>query len=170
MEWALAIVALALLAVAAISRRLSGTPVTPVMVFVAIGLLVGPQVLGAIDLESTSSTVRTLAEATLALVLFADASRINLRQLRPDVGVPLRLLGHRPAADHRPRSPGGGGHLRSAVNKGERDQPEEEPVGDPAGERARCDSPVPVRRAERHRDGDVRVAGVLRPRAPAGAS
>ena len=93
MEWALAVVALSLLAVAAISRRLSGTPVTPVMVFVAIGLLVGPQVLGAIDIESTSSTVRTLAEATLALVLFSDASRINLRQLRPDVGVPLRLLG-----------------------------------------------------------------------------
>ena len=43
MEWTLAIVALALLGVAAISRRLSGTPVTPAMVFVAIGLLVGPQ-------------------------------------------------------------------------------------------------------------------------------
>ena len=53
----------------------------------------GPHALGGIDVESTSSTVRTLAEATLALVLFSDASRINLRQLRPDVGVPLRLLG-----------------------------------------------------------------------------
>ena len=93
MEWALTIVALALLGVAAISRRLSGTPVTPTMLFVALGLLVGPQALGGIDLESTSSVVRTLAEATLALVLFSDASRINLRQLRPDVGVPVRLLG-----------------------------------------------------------------------------
>jgi sodium/hydrogen antiporter len=37
--------------------------------------------------------VRTLAEATLALVLFADASRIDLRQLRRGVGVPARLLG-----------------------------------------------------------------------------
>jgi sodium/hydrogen antiporter len=92
-EWSLAIVALALLGVASISHRLSGTPVTPTMLFVAIGLLVGPQVLDGIDLESTSPTVRTLAEATLALVLFSDASRINLRQLRPDVGVPLRLLG-----------------------------------------------------------------------------
>ena len=36
MEWALAIVALALLVVAAVSRGLSGTPVTPAMVFVAI--------------------------------------------------------------------------------------------------------------------------------------
>ncbi len=93
MEWTLATVALALLAVAAISRRLSGTPVTPAMVFVAIGLLVGPQVLDGIDVDSTNSTLRALAEATLALVLFSDASRIDLRQLRPEAGVPIRLLG-----------------------------------------------------------------------------
>jgi sodium/hydrogen antiporter len=92
-EWSLAIVALALLGVAAVSRRLSGTPVTPAILFVAVGVLVGPEVLDGIDLESTSSTVRALAEATLALVLFCDASRIDLRQLRREVGVPLRLLG-----------------------------------------------------------------------------
>ena len=93
MEWSLAIVALTLLGVAAISMRLSGTPVTPAMVFVAVGLLVGPEVLDGINLESSSATVRTLAEATLALVLFCDASRIDLRLLRREVGVPLRLLG-----------------------------------------------------------------------------
>ena len=93
MEWWLSIVALALLGVAAVSRRLSGTPVTAAMLFVAVGLLAGPKVLGGIDLESSSSTVRALAEATLALVLFCDASRIDLRQLRRDIGVPLRLLG-----------------------------------------------------------------------------
>ncbi len=93
MEWFLAIVALTLLGVAAVSRRLSGTPVTPAMVFVAVGLLVGPEVLGEVDLESSSATVRTLAEATLALVLFCDASRIDLGQLRREVGLPVRLLG-----------------------------------------------------------------------------
>jgi sodium/hydrogen antiporter len=93
LEWSLGIVALALLAVAAVSGRVSGTPITPAMLFVAIGLLVGPRVLDGIDLSSTSSTVRALAEATLALVLFSDASRIDLRQLRREVGVPLRLLG-----------------------------------------------------------------------------
>jgi NhaP-type Na+/H+ or K+/H+ antiporter len=93
MEWSLAIVALTVLGVAAISRRLSGTPVTPAMVFVAVGLLVGPAVLDGIDLESSSASVRTLAEATLALVLFCDASRIDLRMLRREFGVPVRLLG-----------------------------------------------------------------------------
>ena len=93
MHWSLAIAALALLAVASVSRRLSGTPVTPTMLFVAIGLVVGPQVLGGVDLASTGSVVRTLAEATLALVLFCDASRIDLGALRAGVGLPARLLG-----------------------------------------------------------------------------
>ena len=93
MEWWLALVAIALLGVAAISQRLSGTPITPAILFVAFGLLVGPKVLDGIDLSSTGATVRVLAESTLALVLFADASRIDLGQLRRTVGVPLRLLG-----------------------------------------------------------------------------
>src|SRR3954451_803013 len=93
MEWVLALLALALLGVATVSGRLSGSPVTPAMLFVAFGLLVGPRVLDGIDLSSGSATVRTLAEATLALVLFCDASRIHLRELRPEAGLPVRLLG-----------------------------------------------------------------------------
>src|SRR5687767_12733049 len=85
MEWSLAILALTLLGVGAVSRRLSGTPITPAMAFVAVGLLVGPQVFGEIDLASSGGTVRTLAEATLALVLFCDASRIDLGRLRREV-------------------------------------------------------------------------------------
>ena len=93
MEWSLTILALALIAVAAVSKRLSGTPITPAILFVSIGLLVGPKVLDGIDIESTSSTVRALAEATLAFVLFSDASRIDLGALRREVSVPVRLLG-----------------------------------------------------------------------------
>ena len=93
MEWALAIVALALLGVAAVSRRLAGSPITPAMLFVAFGLVVGPSLLGGIDLSSAGSTVQMLANATLALVLFCDASRVDLRELRREVGLPARLLG-----------------------------------------------------------------------------
>jgi sodium/hydrogen antiporter len=50
-------------------------------------------VLDGIDLSRTGSTVRALAEMTLALVLFADASRIDLGALRRTVDVPVRLLG-----------------------------------------------------------------------------
>jgi NhaP-type Na+/H+ or K+/H+ antiporter len=93
MEWSLTIVALTLIAVAAVSRRLSGSPITPAILFVSVGLLVGPEVLDAVDISSTSSTVRALAEATLALVLFSDASRIDLGKLRREVSLPVRLLG-----------------------------------------------------------------------------
>jgi sodium/hydrogen antiporter len=74
----LAIVGLTLLLVAAVSRRLSSTPITPAMVVVAVGVLVGPLVLDGLAVPPTSSTVRTLAEATLAVVLFSDSSRVNL--------------------------------------------------------------------------------------------
>ena len=92
MKWSLTIVALAVLAVAAASRRLSGTPVTAAMVFVVIGVLVGPSVAGEVDLATNGATVRTLAEATLAVVLFTDASRIRLDALRREYVVPVRLL------------------------------------------------------------------------------
>jgi NhaP-type Na+/H+ or K+/H+ antiporter len=92
-SWALALVALALLAVAAVSKRLSGSAVTPAMLFAGFGLVAGPEVLDGIDPSSSGATVRTLAEATLALVLFADASRIDLRRLRRGAEVPVRLLG-----------------------------------------------------------------------------
>ena len=93
MKWSLALVALAVLAVAVVSRRLSGTPVTAAMVFVAIGVLVGPEVAGEVDPAPGGEAVRVLAEATLAVVLFADASRIRLDALRREYVVPLRLLG-----------------------------------------------------------------------------
>ena len=89
----LVIVGLTLLLVAAVSRRLSSTPITPAMVVVAVGVLVGPLVLDYLTVRPTSSTVRTLAEATLAVVLFSDSSRVNLRALRREASMPVRLLG-----------------------------------------------------------------------------
>jgi NhaP-type Na+/H+ or K+/H+ antiporter len=91
-NWQLATVGLALLLLAAVSRRLSATPVTPAMVMVAIGMIVGPLVLDDVNVAPTSATVRTLAEATLAVVLFSDSSRIDLRALGHELSMPVRLL------------------------------------------------------------------------------
>lgn len=93
MKWELAIIAAALLLVAGVSRRLTRTSFTPAMAFCLIGVLVGPLALDEVTGEPTGASVRTLAEATLAVVLFADASRIKLRVLRREYAVPLRLLG-----------------------------------------------------------------------------
>jgi hypothetical protein len=72
---ALVIVGLTLLLVAAVSRPLSSTPITLAMVVVVVGVLAGPLVLDDLTVRPTSSTVRRLAEATLAVVLFSDSSR-----------------------------------------------------------------------------------------------
>jgi NhaP-type Na+/H+ or K+/H+ antiporter len=75
-----------------VSARLEGWDVSAPIAFVVLGLVVthGPTALIHVNLHS--STLRTLAEVTLALVLFADASRVNARQLRSAAAQPLRLL------------------------------------------------------------------------------
>ncbi len=93
MHWTVAVVSLTLLAFAAVSGRIAGTPITAAMVFTAAGLLVGPEALGLIDVPPSGETVKLLAEATLVLVLFADASRIDVGALRGELSVPVRLLG-----------------------------------------------------------------------------
>ena len=92
MDGGLVIAGLTLLLVAAVSRPLSSTPITPAMVVVAVGVLAGPLVLDDLTVRPTSATVRTLAEATLAVVLFSDSSRVNLRALRREASMPARLL------------------------------------------------------------------------------
>jgi len=91
--WALPTIALALLGFAAVSGRLGGTPITAPMVFTAVGLLVGADTLGLVDPTVSGEAVKLLAEATLVLVLFGDASRIDLAALRDEVSIPTRLLG-----------------------------------------------------------------------------
>ena len=93
MEWALAVAALALIAFGVVSGRVEGTPITAAMIFVGIGLLVGSQALDLFEPSPDGEPIRVLAEATLTLVLFADASRIDLRSLRREYAVPVRLLG-----------------------------------------------------------------------------
>jgi NhaP-type Na+/H+ or K+/H+ antiporter len=90
---ALASIALLLTLYALISRRLSTTVVSAAMFFLLGGLAIGTTGLGAIHETATSSTIEVLAELTLALVLFGDASRIRPSALRREATLPVRLLG-----------------------------------------------------------------------------
>jgi NhaP-type Na+/H+ or K+/H+ antiporter len=91
MTWALATIAALLIGYATVSRPLGRLNVSGAMFFTTTGLLVGP-VLGLLELQ-VREQVKLLAEITLTLVLFADASRISLRALHREFAVPLRLLG-----------------------------------------------------------------------------
>ena len=93
MHWALPAIALALLGFAAVSGRLEGTPITAPIVFTAVGLFLGVDALGLVEPGVSSEPVKLLAEATLAIVLFGDASRIDLHALRDEVSIPALLLG-----------------------------------------------------------------------------
>ena len=92
-EWALPTIAVLLIGYGAVSGRLQSTVITQAMVFVALGLLVGNRVLELIDVDAANQFVRQLAEATLTLVLFTDAARVNLGTLRRESALPARLLG-----------------------------------------------------------------------------
>jgi sodium/hydrogen antiporter len=92
-SWALAAIAGILLTYAGLSRVLERTPISGPIFFLSAGLIVGNKGLGWIDLSPRSEQVRALAELTLALVLFADASRIDVSALRREYTVPARLLG-----------------------------------------------------------------------------
>lgn len=89
----LAIVAGVLAVVAAVRHLIQDLPVTAPMLYVAAGVVLGPDVLSVLEIDLESETVAILAELTLALLLFADASRIDVRRLRRSIGLPARLLG-----------------------------------------------------------------------------
>ncbi len=88
----IAFTAAALLAWSLVSRRLDGTPVTPPLLFVALGLLAGAGGLGFAAYDIEHSAIHLIAEITLILVLFSDAARIDLNLVRRDHDLPIRML------------------------------------------------------------------------------
>ncbi len=87
------VVALCILAFGLISRRIDTSIVTPPMIFVLLGLLVGRWGLDVVPRQIETSVIELLATITLVLVLFTDASRIDLKLLRRQHDLPIRLLG-----------------------------------------------------------------------------
>lgn len=68
------------------------SPITAPMVFVTMGILVSPIVLNYFQMHVDNELVHILTEVTLILILFVDASTINLKQLVHDRNIPVRLL------------------------------------------------------------------------------
>ena len=87
------------------AARLDRLSIGPALAFLAIGIFLADDVLGAISFAPESGAIRVLAEATLTLLLFVDASTIRARALAHDIGPVSRLLAHRAAPDDRARVP-----------------------------------------------------------------
>jgi NhaP-type Na+/H+ or K+/H+ antiporter len=76
----------------AVAGALERTWISGAIVFTAFGLLVGPMGLGLLTWDTDRETMRSLAEVTLALVLFTDAAGADMSVLKKARGLPVRLL------------------------------------------------------------------------------
>jgi NhaP-type Na+/H+ or K+/H+ antiporter len=74
-----------------VSARLTRADLTAPIVFVAVGALEAG--VGLVDAPSAPETLKPLVELTLVWVLFSDAARIPVREVRRDVTRYVRLLG-----------------------------------------------------------------------------
>jgi len=76
----------------AFSGPLDRRGITSAMVFMVAGLAVGASALGLLDVSVESSVAERVTEVALVLLLFSDATRLDLHALRHELGWPSRLL------------------------------------------------------------------------------
>jgi sodium/hydrogen antiporter len=88
----LTIVALVFALYALVASRIERALLSAPMIFVAAGIVVGPAVLDVLPGTPTGELPLLLAELTLAILLFADASTVQLREVEGDARLPVRLL------------------------------------------------------------------------------
>lgn len=88
----LAILALFTLVYSAVAGRIERTWLSGPIIFTAFGLLVGPVCLDVLPLNTDGESMRSLAELTLALVLFTDAAGADMGVLKRARALPVRLL------------------------------------------------------------------------------
>ena len=88
----LALVAIVILGYTLVAVRLDRLSIGGPIVLVTVGAALGPAGIGAVGAPATSEPFRVLAELTLALLLFTDASTIGLREAGGIAWLPGRLL------------------------------------------------------------------------------
>lgn len=88
----LAVLAIFVFLYSIVSKRLERTAFSGPMVFVAVGFIMGPAVLGWFPGGDPYPLLRVLADLTLALFLFVDAANADLPTLRRRYAIPARML------------------------------------------------------------------------------
>lgn len=89
----LAVIAVLIFGYSLVSRFVERSILSAPMLFTGIGVVIGSAGMGMIEYPGLDvGAVGVLAEATLLLVLFTDAIRIDIRRLRTGAQLPVRLL------------------------------------------------------------------------------
>ncbi len=91
-ELIFALIAVFVILYGVVSKRLQATVISGPMVFVFFGFILGSDVTGLLT-NKDHTLINIVANVTLILVLFSDASRINLGLFRREQDLPKRLLG-----------------------------------------------------------------------------
>ena len=89
----LLILAAGLLTFGLISQRIARIALTAPMLFLLLGVISGPVLLDWSAPAIESSALKIIAELTLALILFTDASQVQRSHLVKFENLPIRLLG-----------------------------------------------------------------------------
>lgn len=89
----LALIAIFFLLFANFSGKIEKSIFSGPMIFAFAGLLFSPYLFNSIDLELDNRAIQFVAEFTLMILLFTDASRINISSLKKEHTLPLQLLG-----------------------------------------------------------------------------
>ena len=92
-ESAFAVLALLVLGWAVISDLLGRMNINGPLFFLVAGYLLANPDWGPLSVNVDTPSIHLVAEVTLALLLFADAARVNVSMLRHDAFLPARLLG-----------------------------------------------------------------------------
>ena len=87
----IALAAVALYAL--VAGKLDRFSITAPVVLLVTGAVLGEGALDVFHVTAGAESVKVVAELTLAILLFVDASTIRLRDAEGDVGIPGRLLG-----------------------------------------------------------------------------
>ena len=88
----LAVLAVFVFLYSAVAGGVERTRISGPMVFTIVGLVVGPVGLGWLQPELDNQALRTLADITLALVLFIDAANADLGVVKRTLVIPRRML------------------------------------------------------------------------------
>jgi len=88
----IAVLAFVIFLYSGIAEWLGRWSISMPIVFVLFGLLLGRSGLNLLTLTLNTEGMKELTEITLALLLFADASTLDLRKVSQDAGLPARLL------------------------------------------------------------------------------
>lgn len=75
-----------------IAKRVENSVISGPMIYVTLGLILGPIGFGLIGNNAQASSTRLLIDITLALILFSDAAHSNFTVLKKKLVYPARML------------------------------------------------------------------------------